>query len=718
MASDGRLVWNNVSGPSASAQLDAIGKMTNPVNGAVAGWTNARKIFDPFIQAQNLNLQEEAASLIAAGNDPGEVRRNLLSRMSVTTEGPTFNEKTFGDILSGAQARALDSITRAANQLTMERHNNGQVMRRQIGALSPEQLQEVYGDRNSDQSLALISQLTRMGYSPVQIDALLNKIAPEKKMYSDEFNAKTGGRLVSKSSVAPLGTTASQAQATPGVAPVDSPVRGIRNNNPLNLRISNNPWEGKIAGADRDFETFKSVPHAIRAYTKNLQAYDKRGQNTVEKIISTWAPKGDGNNDPVRYANEVASRMGVDKTAKLDLKDPGTLASLFTAMAQTESPGATFSKEDLGIGIEAGLGGTPIENSPVRAFTQNVQQTAQQPAPAPAKPNPAPAVETAGKAPFVAPGTINPDTGAPFTQDELALINGKSNVQPARLAPAQVAPKQQQQLQSSATQAGNYLSSNLKKALKDTDTALGQLGYDGKSTEKLTYALNTMQKNIDDVLTAETSKFASLARKTAPAVRLKLNDMLLAIEPSLADPKATSPSTSLDNLKKVAKDKGANTTTIESAINGARDELYELLKPTKEGEVEFPRELIDLVLADMLVQWGKTDWFRSISTEPFAWGRSIAKKQIATHKDAYKTVAKLYSEFAPKLRSIKAAQAKFASKKDSVIANHSMLHGSLTDGWAPFKNAAYNPTLEKTIRDDTKDLHDTWAGVFNTKSPN
>jgi hypothetical protein len=56
---------------------------------------------------------------------------------------------------------------------------------------------------------------------------------------------------------------------------------------------------------------------------------------TVQDIVSTWAPAGD-NNDPQLYAKQVAGWMGVSPDAVLNLNNPNTMASLMQSMARKE----------------------------------------------------------------------------------------------------------------------------------------------------------------------------------------------------------------------------------------------------------------------------------------------------------------------------------------------------------------------------------------------
>ena len=72
--------------------------------------------------------------------------------------------------------------------------------------------------------------------------------------------------------------------------------RGIRNNNPLNIR-KGNTWKGEITSqTDNAFEQYESMAYGIRAGFIILRNYitghngRTRRYNTVDKIIRRWAP--------------------------------------------------------------------------------------------------------------------------------------------------------------------------------------------------------------------------------------------------------------------------------------------------------------------------------------------------------------------------------------------------------------------------------------------
>lgn len=73
--------------------------------------------------------------------------------------------------------------------------------------------------------------------------------------------------------------------------------RGIRNNNPLNIRYACNNWLGKVPKdnkKDPTFEEFTTMYYGFRAAILLIQTYIiKYGCNTITKIITRWAPSSD-----------------------------------------------------------------------------------------------------------------------------------------------------------------------------------------------------------------------------------------------------------------------------------------------------------------------------------------------------------------------------------------------------------------------------------------
>ncbi len=120
-------------------------------------------------------------------------------------------------------------------------------------------------------------------------------------------------------------------------------VRGYRNNNPLNLRMSSNQWKGKVPASentDGAFEQFTSMAYGFRAALKNLRSYiGKYRCDTIQSIVNKWAPDSDGNN-PTTYAARVAQTTGYAVTSKIAVTDKEKLCRIAYAMAIVENGSA------------------------------------------------------------------------------------------------------------------------------------------------------------------------------------------------------------------------------------------------------------------------------------------------------------------------------------------------------------------------------------------
>ena len=96
--------------------------------------------------------------------------------------------------------------------------------------------------------------------------------------------------------------------------------RGYRKNNPLNIRNSNEKWAGEIRPSqDPAFKQFKSMGYGFRAALKLIRNYIGKGHNTIEKIISRWAPANENNTDS--YIAHVSQRTGIPATEIINRDD-------------------------------------------------------------------------------------------------------------------------------------------------------------------------------------------------------------------------------------------------------------------------------------------------------------------------------------------------------------------------------------------------------------
>lgn len=112
--------------------------------------------------------------------------------------------------------------------------------------------------------------------------------------------------------------------------------RGIRNNNPLNIRKGNN-WQGeRHPQTDTTFEEFTSIEMGLRAGFIILRSYlSKRPPiNTISRIISRWAPTSE--NNTAAYIREVSRRSGINPDIAIKFTDKNLLCRIVQAMCWVE----------------------------------------------------------------------------------------------------------------------------------------------------------------------------------------------------------------------------------------------------------------------------------------------------------------------------------------------------------------------------------------------
>lgn len=116
----------------------------------------------------------------------------------------------------------------------------------------------------------------------------------------------------------------------------DHAPRGIRLNNPGNIRHGKDKWAGKSAEQpDPSFIKFDTMQHGVRAIARILISYDKCGVNTVATIVARWAPPSE--NDTEAYIENVASWVNVDPAEVLDIDNCDVMLPLIRAIVRQEN---------------------------------------------------------------------------------------------------------------------------------------------------------------------------------------------------------------------------------------------------------------------------------------------------------------------------------------------------------------------------------------------
>jgi hypothetical protein len=116
--------------------------------------------------------------------------------------------------------------------------------------------------------------------------------------------------------------------------------RGIRNNNPLNIRRSKDQWKGvSLTQNDPSFCQFESFEYGWRAafYLLTRTYYHKYRLYTIRSIVSKWAPPCENNSKA--YVENVSRLTGIDPDEPIGIPSerPARWIALGMAMAIQEN---------------------------------------------------------------------------------------------------------------------------------------------------------------------------------------------------------------------------------------------------------------------------------------------------------------------------------------------------------------------------------------------
>lgn len=122
-------------------------------------------------------------------------------------------------------------------------------------------------------------------------------------------------------------------------------MRGLRNNNPLNIRHSRSCWQGMAKEqTDAEFVTFETMAYGYRAAWRILFNYfyrfvSEKKRFTVRNIVGRWAPPTE--NDTEAYIRTVLQLSGIGGQEKLlppnNVQSYRRLSRLIVAMTVMEN---------------------------------------------------------------------------------------------------------------------------------------------------------------------------------------------------------------------------------------------------------------------------------------------------------------------------------------------------------------------------------------------
>ncbi|MBS9442502.1 hypothetical protein [Photorhabdus heterorhabditis] len=139
--------------------------------------------------------------------------------------------------------------------------------------------------------------------------------------------------------------------------PYGKPVKdsfGLRIKNPGNVRDAPNGI-GYVKGQSGTFVKFANSHDGNTALARQLMLYGDRKINTLNRIISTYAPKKD-RNDTQAYIDFVSKETSYPANQPLDLHEPQVLEKLINSMIKQENHGQQpFSQKEITDAITAAI---------------------------------------------------------------------------------------------------------------------------------------------------------------------------------------------------------------------------------------------------------------------------------------------------------------------------------------------------------------------------
>ena len=113
--------------------------------------------------------------------------------------------------------------------------------------------------------------------------------------------------------------------------------RGLRNNNPGNIRLGKVRYKGERArSSDRAFRQFESMVWGYRAMFVLLHTYAlKHNCHTIRTIINRYAPPSENHTE--NYIRRVSHATHLSPDERVSTTDKGVMTAIVAAMSEVEN---------------------------------------------------------------------------------------------------------------------------------------------------------------------------------------------------------------------------------------------------------------------------------------------------------------------------------------------------------------------------------------------
>lgn len=113
--------------------------------------------------------------------------------------------------------------------------------------------------------------------------------------------------------------------------------RGLRNNNPGNIRINSDLFQGEIRPSkDKSFKQFNTMAYGYRAIFKILSNYYRNYKlDTIRKMIGRWAPPKENHTE--KYIQFVSDYAGIPADDPININDREQMIRIVAGMSRFEN---------------------------------------------------------------------------------------------------------------------------------------------------------------------------------------------------------------------------------------------------------------------------------------------------------------------------------------------------------------------------------------------
>ena len=113
--------------------------------------------------------------------------------------------------------------------------------------------------------------------------------------------------------------------------------RGLRHNNPGNIRINSDLFQGEIRPSkDKSFKQFNTMAYGYRAIFKILSNYYRNYKlDTIRKMIGRWAPENEIDTDA--YIKAVSDYAGIPADDPININDREQMIRIVAGMSKVEN---------------------------------------------------------------------------------------------------------------------------------------------------------------------------------------------------------------------------------------------------------------------------------------------------------------------------------------------------------------------------------------------